>query len=85
MLKRQQDFDLALRYITWFICFVALTALLFANTGIFQTTSVLVFLVASYAEAEQAGLPEDLRPPLMKNFAEKIKLSRKAYPGNGLA
>jgi hypothetical protein len=27
---------------------------------------------ASYAEAEQAGLPEELRPPLMKNFAEKM-------------
>jgi hypothetical protein len=27
---------------------------------------------ASYAEAEQAGLPEQLRPPLMNNFAEKM-------------
>jgi hypothetical protein len=27
---------------------------------------------ASYAQAEEAGLPEELRPPLMKNFAEKM-------------
>ena len=27
---------------------------------------------ASYAEAEQVGLPEELRPLLMKNFAEKM-------------
>jgi hypothetical protein len=27
---------------------------------------------ASYAEAEEAGLPDELRPPLMKDFAEKM-------------
>jgi hypothetical protein len=27
---------------------------------------------ASYAEAQDAGLPEDLRPPLMKDFAAKM-------------
>ena len=27
---------------------------------------------ASYAEAERAGLPEELRPPLMNNFAARM-------------
>jgi exopolysaccharide production protein ExoQ len=37
----------ALRYLTWSICFLSLTALLFANAGIFQTMAILVFLFAA--------------------------------------
>ena len=41
------NLESALRYLTWSICFVSFTALLFANTGIFQTMAVLVFLLAA--------------------------------------
>ena len=39
--------EFVLRYAIWFICFVSLTALLFANTGIFQAIAALAFLAAA--------------------------------------
>jgi exopolysaccharide production protein ExoQ len=39
--------DLFLRYVTWSICFVSLTALLLANAGIFQIMAILTFLATA--------------------------------------
>jgi exopolysaccharide production protein ExoQ len=39
--------ELVLRVATWLICFVSLTALLFANAGIFQVITALAFLAAA--------------------------------------